>query len=78
MYDMKLLSTYKAEQKVPGVEDSFTSTKTDADDGEFSWLLVKGKISDKVQGGALNVFVTNGDSADATSVTHAVFTHAVQ
>lgn len=78
MYDMKLLSTYKAEQKVPGVEDSFTSTKTDADDGKFSWLLVKGKISDKVQGGALNVFVTNGDSADATSATHAVFTSAVQ
>lgn len=69
MYDMKLLSTYN-------VTDD--GNRVDADDGEFSWLLVKGKLSDKVQSGALNVFVTNSDSADATSATHAVFTHAVQ
>lgn len=76
MYDMKLLSTYNV--KNPQETDPTKIIREDADEGQYSWLLVKGKISDKVQGGALNVFVTNGDSADATSATHAVFTSAVQ
>lgn len=60
MYDMKLLSTYNAVQAVDGVEDSKTSTKTDADEGKFSWLLVKGKMIPAEDGtNGLGVFVTN-------------------
>ena len=60
MYDMKLLSTYDAVQKEAGVEDSSTSTKTDVDNGQFSWLLVKGKMIPAEDGtNGLGVFVTN-------------------
>lgn len=60
MYDMKLLSTYNAVQAVDGVEDSKTSTKTDAEEGKFSWLLVKGKMIPAEDGtNGLGVFVTN-------------------
>lgn len=60
MYDMKLLSTYNAVQKATGIEDSMTSDKTDAEDGQFSWLLVKGRMTEtKNAKDALGVFVTN-------------------
>lgn len=63
MYDMKLLSTYNATQEVAGKEDSKTSTKVDADDGQFSWLLVKGRMTDSVGAdNALGVFVMNTDA----------------
>ena len=63
MYDMKLLSTYKATQEVAGKEDSKTSTKVDADDGKFSWLLVKGRMTEtKGDNDALGVFVKNTDA----------------
>lgn len=63
MYDMKLLSTYNATQEVAGKEDSKTSTKVDADDGQFSWLLVKGRMTEtKGDNDALGVFVMNTDA----------------
>lgn len=59
MYDMKLLSTYNATQKEAGVIDSATSVKTDVDEGQYSWLLVAGKMTDAAGTDALGVFVTN-------------------
>lgn len=71
MYDMKLLSTYNATQEVAGKEDSKTSTKVDADDGQFSWLLVKGKMTEEGTEAGLGVFVMNTEEAP-------VLTKAVQ
>ena len=59
MYDMKLLSTYNAVQKVTGIEDSMTSDKTDAEDGQYSWLLVAGMMVDDPKDDYLGVFVKN-------------------
>lgn len=59
MYDMKLLSTYNAVQKATGIVDSMTSDKTDAEDGQYSWLLVAGKMIDDPKNDYLGVFVKN-------------------
>ena len=59
MYDMKLLSTYNAVQKETGIVDSMTSDKTDAEDGQYSWLLVAGKMIDGPKNDYLGVFVMN-------------------
>lgn len=59
MYDMKLLSTYNAVQKVEGIVDSMTSDKTDAEDGQYSWLLVAGMMVDDPKNDYLGVFVKN-------------------
>ena len=49
MYDMKLLSTYN---RVGDVAQ-------DAEDGQYSWLLVAGKMIDGPKNDYLGVFVMN-------------------
>lgn len=50
MYDMKLLSTYNV---------TADGKRVDADEGQYSWLLVAGKMTDAAGTDALGVFVTN-------------------
>lgn len=61
MYDMKLLSTYKVDN--PEETDPTKVIRKDADDGKYSWLLVKGRITEtKGDNDALGVFVMNTDA----------------
>ena len=55
MYDMKLLSTYKVTTDSQGNVIS----REDVDNGQYSWLLVKGKMTEDAKDGYLGVFVKN-------------------
>lgn len=57
MYDMKLLSTYNI--KNPEETDRTKIVREDADEGQYSWLLVKGKMTDSPSSDGLGVFVLN-------------------
>lgn len=61
MYDMKLLSTYNVDN--PEETDPTKVIRKDADNGKYSWLLVKGRMTDSVGADdALGVFVMNTDA----------------
>lgn len=62
MYDMKLLSTYN--------RDKVTDKAIDAEDGQYSWLLVAGKMIDDPKNDYLGVFVKN--DAESPVLTKAI------